>query len=90
MRRRHSPWPNTTVLCSGDEHSRETVDGVTVGEVRSETGQKGLFHQHDDGFACIRSRGTSHGDLVESAGRPFCPSGAPRRAERHDRRIIPG
>ena len=42
----------------------KTVDGVTQGEVRSETGKDGLSCQHDDGFACVWSRGTLQGDLL--------------------------
>jgi len=40
-----------------------TVDGVAAGVLRSEKGKKGPFHQHDDGFAWVRSRGNPHGDL---------------------------
>ena len=39
------------------------VDGVTEGEVCSETEYKGLFHRHDDGFASFRSPGTHRTDL---------------------------
>jgi len=30
--------------------AQKTVDGVTEGEVRSEKGEKGHFHQRDDGL----------------------------------------
>jgi hypothetical protein len=46
----------------------KTVDGVTEGEVRSETGKKGLFHQHDDGFASFRSRGRLYAHLFGVSG----------------------
>ncbi len=39
--------------------SGKKVDGVTEGEVRSERGQKGPFHQRDDGFAVLLPRKTS-------------------------------
>ncbi len=58
MWRRRFLWSDITVLCSGDGGGGKMIDRVTEGEVRSETGEKGPFHQLDDGFACIRSCGT--------------------------------
>jgi len=48
------------------------VDGVTEGEVRSETEQKGLVHQRDDGFASVHSRRTppEHAIGVSQGVRP--------------------
>jgi hypothetical protein len=68
-----SLWPDTTELCLDDKCVGKTVDGATDGEVRSETGRKGLFHQHDGGLASFRSRATLHPDLSESARRPLSP-----------------
>ncbi len=48
----------------------EMVDGVAEGEVRSATGEKGLLHQHDDGFACVRSSGTPQRHLIGSPRYP--------------------
>ncbi len=61
----HQPslWPDTTELCSDDKCVGKTVDEVTESEVRSEASRKGLFHQHDDGFGCIRWCRTPNGDL---------------------------
>lgn len=53
---------------NGETSSQKTVDGVTQGEVRSETGKKGLSWQHDDGFAWVRSRGTLQRDLLGVGG----------------------
>jgi len=44
------------------------LDGVTEGEVRSETGGKGPFHQRDHSFACVRLSGTPDGDPFEVTG----------------------
>ncbi len=52
---------------------KEMVDGGAEGEVRSETGKKGLFHQRDDGFACVRSRATPHGYLFGVSGATSLP-----------------
>ena len=38
-------------------------DVVTWGEVRSETGQKSLFRQRDDGFVLVESCGMRQGDF---------------------------
>ena len=38
-----SPWPDTTGCVRLTSAVEKTVDGVTEGEVRSETGKKGLF-----------------------------------------------
>jgi hypothetical protein len=46
----------------------KTVDGVTEGEIRSETRQKGLFCQHDDVFASFRSPGTLGAHLFGVGG----------------------
>jgi hypothetical protein len=40
-------------LCSGEGRHEKTVDHVTEYEVRSETGEVGLFREPDDGF-CLR------------------------------------
>jgi len=53
-----SPWPFTTRLRSGKDGEDILVDGGAFGDVRSKTGEKGLFDQRDDGFACVGSRGT--------------------------------
>ena len=46
----------------------EMVDGVAEGVIRSETEKKGLFHQHDDGLAWVRSRDTRRGNLIGVSG----------------------
>jgi hypothetical protein len=43
--------------------AEKTVDGVTEGGLRSETGEKGLLQQHGDGLASVTSSGIPHGDL---------------------------
>jgi len=49
------------------------VDGAAKGEARSETGKKELFHQRDDGFACLRTYVTPRGDLFGASGVIPCP-----------------
>lgn len=44
----------------------KAVDGVTEGEVHTETGVKELFQQHDDGFASVESSRTRYGDFSGS------------------------
>ena len=58
--------------------AQKTVDGVTEGELRSEKGEKEHFHQRDDGFACVRSRGSPHKDLSGVSGTSCAPLGGPR------------
>jgi len=36
-------WPDITVQFSGDERDGKMVDGVAEGEVRSQTGKRGIF-----------------------------------------------
>ena len=57
MRLQPSPLPDSAKLCSGGPVI--LVDEGAYGEVRSTTGNIRLFHQQDNGFACVRSRGTS-------------------------------
>ena len=73
MWRQPSPWPGTTKLRSADEHGRRIIDGVTEGEVRSETGNNGSSYQHDDGFASFGLRGTPLRDPVKVSGTTFVP-----------------
>ena len=57
----------------------EMVDAAAEGVVSSERGKKGHFHQHDDGFASFRSRGTLRALLFRvSAGIPPPLTGAKR------------
>jgi len=49
------------------------IDRRAWGEICSETGEKGLFDQSDDGFACVRSRGTPHGDHPGVSGATSLP-----------------
>lgn len=51
-----------TELCRDDDRGGKKVDGLTEGELLPEIKQH--FHQQDDGFAPVRSRGTPHGDLA--------------------------
>ena len=62
-----------TALSLGDEQSGEMLDGEVEGDARSETGQNGPLHQRDDGFVCVRSRGTPHGDLFGVSGPTSLP-----------------
>jgi hypothetical protein len=83
-----SAGANTTSLCLGE--SREIlVDGVTEGRVRSETGQRGLSLQHDDGLGCVRSSGTSHGDLIGVSPAIPVPLRRAKTTRWQDRCIIP-
>lgn len=43
MWRRHSPWLNITVLCSGEDDEDMLVDTGTYGEVGSRMGERGFF-----------------------------------------------
>jgi hypothetical protein len=83
-----SPWPGTTKLYSGDEGGKKVLTEAE-GDVRSETGKKGPFHQRDDRLASVGSRGTPGETFSGSAGRPLCPSGLPKRSKWQGRRIIP-
>jgi hypothetical protein len=56
----------------------EMVDGPAEGEVRSEKGKKGHFHQHDDGFVSVRSSGIPHGDLSGVSGMTSVPLKGPK------------
>jgi hypothetical protein len=51
--------------------------------------KRGVFRQHDDGFACVRFRGTPQGHPLGSAEVSRRPSGVPRGSKWEDRRIIP-
>jgi hypothetical protein len=62
-----SPCPDTTNLFSA-EGQEILVDGVSRGEVCTKSEQEMLFHQHDAGFACVRSCGFPYGDLFEASG----------------------
>ena len=75
MWRRPFPWLSTTALCSGDERNGRIVDAAAEGVVRS---KKGHFHEHDDGFASVRSRGTPHGDLLGVSGTTSMPLKGPK------------
>jgi hypothetical protein len=66
----------------------EMVDGVAEGVVPSELGQKGPFHQCDDGFACVQRRGTMTESFSRSAEQSTHSLGVPRPAERQDRHMI--
>ena len=57
--------------------AQKTVDGVTEGQVRSEKGEKGNFHQRDDGFAFVRLRATPYGDLLGVSGTTSLPLKGP-------------
>jgi hypothetical protein len=54
-----SPCLDTTNLFSGAGDKDILIDVGAHGEVRSKTGEIRLCQQHDDGFACVRSCGTS-------------------------------
>lgn len=54
------------------------VDRVPEGRVRSETGKKTLFCQHDDGFAWVGSRGTLQRDLLGFRGTTCAPLKGPK------------
>ncbi len=81
MWRRRFLWPDTTALCSGDEQGRKIIDGVTEGEVRSETGNKGSSYQRHDGFAWVRSRGTPHGNVSGVSGATLLPLKGAKRVK---------
>jgi len=78
-----SSWPDSTNLCLDDKFSR-AVDGVTEGEIRSETGKR-----RDDGFAHVRPVGYPRDTLLGSAELSRRPSGAPKDSKWEDRRMIP-
>jgi hypothetical protein len=80
-------WLDTTELCLGDDQTGITLDRVSEGEVRSEKGQKRLFHQCDDGLACVGERGTPHGDLLGSAEASVDHPTLPKGSEWQDRGI---
>jgi hypothetical protein len=65
---RHFHWPEITALCSADECAGKAVDGVTGGEVWSETRKEGLFHQLVGGFAYVLWCRIPHGDLFGGSG----------------------
>ncbi len=48
-------------------------DVVTWGEVRSETGQKSLFRQREDGFVFVESCGMRHRDFSDSHAKSLAP-----------------
>jgi hypothetical protein len=56
----------------------EMVDAAAEGVVTSRREEKGLFHQHGDGFASVRSRGTPHGDLLGVSGTTSLPLKGPK------------
>jgi len=56
----------------------EMVDAADEGVVRSKREKKGHFHQHDDRFASVRSRGTPHGDLLGVSGTTCLPLKGPK------------
>jgi hypothetical protein len=51
-------------------------------------GKKGCFHQHDDGFASVRSPGAPHGDLLGVRQSVPPPSRVPRRQQWQDSPIF--
>ncbi len=59
------------------------------GEVRSEEGEKGHFHQRTTVLPLSGRVGLPTETFLESAGRPLCRSRVPRHLKWQDRRIIP-
>lgn len=81
MWRQGSRWLITTALGSDDEQGRQIIDGVTEGEVRSETGNKESSYQHNDGFTSFGSRGTSQRDPSGVSGTNLLPLKGTRTVE---------
>ncbi len=58
------PWLDFTAPCWGDEQSERALDAVAESAVRSKERDQGfLFITMTTVFACVRLRGTRHGDL---------------------------
>jgi len=89
MWRRPSPWPNTTALSSGDKFGAENSSRSDGGGGTLRNRQKGLFFQHDDGFAWVRSRGTPHSDHCGVTGWTYLPPRVQKLPKWQDRGIIP-
>ena len=56
----------------------EMIDAAAEGVVRLKRGKRGRFHQHDERFASVRSRGTPHGDLLGVSGTTSLPLKGPK------------
>jgi hypothetical protein len=68
LRREGSTWLSTTSLCWVTSATGKMIDGLTEGEVRSETGGIGLFRQLAGGF------GTLHAQLSGAEKHSLHPS----------------
>ena len=86
MWRRHYPWLNITVLCSGDEHGCETwLTEWPGGRYPSETGKYRLFQQRrqrDDGFTSVGSCGWRYEGPCGAKSTSFYRSTAPTTPEK--------
>jgi hypothetical protein len=69
--------------------AEKTVDGVMEGGVRSETGQEGLFRQHDDGLAPYRLHGTLCCTFSGSAEQRLTPPKVQESSKEQDRAWFP-
>ncbi len=56
-----------------DKCGGKTFDGVMEGEVRSEPGEKGFFHYHEDGFSRARVTWDTHGEVSGVSGAVSLP-----------------